>query len=594
MLLSETEFSAISPPDPRDEYGRRADQRRASANLLATRYHCILRVRKAVLMAIVALLWLGEGERLLPLLLSLPIALFVVAVVMKNRAYRGREWALGALDFYEQRLANLEGRWVGRGQQGNRFLDDQHPCARDLDLFGPGSLFERLHLAGTPLGQETLAAWLRTPAGIEEVRGRQRAVAELRDRLDLREDIALLGQQVPARWQTADLAAWASAGSPQSGIRGIRLLTAGCAALTAFTLAGCLLGHGSVPFLAALALTSGIALGLRGRVRRCLPPVSVGSAELRPLTIILGRLSGESFVSPLLCRLQALLVMARSIGRLVRMIEALPFGPLSFPLLGTAQIALGLEAWRNQHGTAVANGLGALGAVEALNALAAYAYENPADPFPELVENGPCFEAEGLGHPLLPAVGCVRNDVRLDGQQMLLIVSGSNMSGKSTLLRTVGANAVLALAGAPVRALRLRLTPLTLGATLRLEDSLLKGRSRFFAEAMRIRQLLDLAGQRPPLLFLLDELFSGTNSADRRQGAEAVVRRLLDAGAIGFVTTHDLALTHLSDVLGSRAANVHFADQHADGTVTFDYRMRPGVLRSGNGLAILRALGINV
>jgi DNA mismatch repair ATPase MutS len=274
--------------------------------------------------------------------------------------------------------------------------------------------------------------------------------------------------------------------------------------------------------------------------------------------------------------------------------EALHFGPLFFPLLGTARVALGLEAWRSKHGTALANGLGALGEVEALNALAAYAYENPTDPFPELVEKGPCFEAEGLGHPLLPAAACVRNDVRLNGQQQLLIVSGSNMSGKSTLLRTVGANAFLAMAGAPVRALRLRLTPLTLGATLRLEDSLLKGRSRFFAEVTRIRQLLDLAGRHPPLLFLLDELFSGTNSADRRQGAEAVVRRLLDAGAVGLVTTHDLALTHLSDVLGPRAANVHFADQHADGAMSFDYQMRPGVLRSGNGLAILRALGINV
>ena len=232
--------------------------------------------------------------------------------------------------------------------------------------------------------------------------------------------------------------------------------------------------------------------------------------------------------------------------------------------------------------------------MEALNALAAYAFENPADPFPELLHEGPCFEADGLGHPLLPTARCVRNDLRLNAAQQLLIVSGSNMSGKSTLLRTVGANAVLALAGAPVRAVRLRLALLTPGATLRLQDSLLKGRSRFFAEVARIRQLLDLARTHPPLLFLLDELFSGTNSDDRRQGADAVVRRLLDAGAIGLLTTHDLALTHLADVLAPRAANVHFADQFADGAMTFDYKMRCGVLRNGNGLALMRALGIVV
>jgi DNA mismatch repair ATPase MutS len=168
------------------------------------------------------------------------------------------------------------------------------------------------------------------------------------------------------------------------------------------------------------------------------------------------------------------------------------------------------------------------------------------------------------------------------------------MSGKSTLLRTVGANAVLALAGAPVRAKRLCLSSLTLGATLRIQDSLQAGRSRFYAEVARVRQLLDLAKGPVPLLFLLDELFSGTNSNDRRLGAEAVVRTLLDCRAIGLVTTHDLALTHLADQLAPRAVNVHFADHFADGQMTFDYRMRPGVCPSSNGLALMRAVGIVV
>ncbi len=252
-----------------------------------------------------------------------------------------------------------------------------------------------------------------------------------------------------------------------------------------------------------------------------------------------------------------------------------------------------MEVWRIRHGTAMASWLAALGKLEALNALAAYAYETPADSFPEILDVGPCFEAYGLGHPLLPAARCVRNDLRLSADQRVLIVSGSNMSGKSTLLRTIGANAVLALAALSVCAGRLRLTSFNLGATLRFQDSLLEGRSRFFAEVTRIRQLLDLA-QMQPLLFLLDELFSGTNSEDRRQGAEAVVRRLLDSGAIGLLTTHDLALTHLAAQLGPCAVNVHFTEQFAHGVMTFDYRMRAGVLRSGNGLALMRAVGIDV
>ena len=176
----------------------------------------------------------------------------------------------------------------------------------------------------------------------------------------------------------------------------------------------------------------------------------------------------------------------------------------------------------------------------------------------------------------------------------MLVISGSNMSGKSTLLRTVGVNAVLALAGAPVRAGRLRITPLAIGATLRIQDSLQAGRSRFFAEITRVRQLVDLSRGPIPLLFLLDELFHGTNSHDRRVGAEAVVGGLLDRGAIGLITTHDLALTAIVDRLAPQAENVHFEDQFEDGIMHFDYRMRPGVVQHSNALALMRAVGLDV
>jgi DNA mismatch repair ATPase MutS len=188
----------------------------------------------------------------------------------------------------------------------------------------------------------------------------------------------------------------------------------------------------------------------------------------------------------------------------------------------------------------------------------------------------------------------VRNHVCLGGELRVLVVSGSNMSGKSTLLRTVGVNAVLALSGGPVRARRLRISPLAIGATLRIEDSLRDGCSRFYTEITRLRQLLDLAKGEPPLLFLLDELLQGTNSDERRLGAEAVIRTLLEHGAIGLITTHDLALAELAEVLTPRAANVHFEDQLENGAMTFDYRMRSGIARSRNALALMRAVGFEV
>ena len=211
-----------------------------------------------------------------------------------------------------------------------------------------------------------------------------------------------------------------------------------------------------------------------------------------------------------------------------------------------------------------------------------------------MVEGAATFDGSDSAIRCFPPRRMVRNDVHLDGATRLLVVSGSNMSGKSTLLRTVGINAVLALAGAPVRATRLRLTPLAIGATLRIQDSLQEGRSRFYAEITRIRELADLARGPVPLLFLLDELFHGTNSHDRLVGATGVLRSLLDRGAIGLITTHDLALTAIADSLAPRAANVHFEDRFEGGEIVFDYRMKPGPVTRSNALALMRAVGLDV
>jgi DNA mismatch repair ATPase MutS len=176
----------------------------------------------------------------------------------------------------------------------------------------------------------------------------------------------------------------------------------------------------------------------------------------------------------------------------------------------------------------------------------------------------------------------------------MLLVSGSNMSGKSTLLRTVGINTVLALAGAPVRAAALRITPLAIGATLRIQDSLQEGRSRFYAEITRIRAIADTARGPVPLLFLLDELFHGTNSHDRLAGASGVLRSLIDRGAIGLITTHDLALTAVAHALAPRAVNVHFEDRFEGGEIHFDYRLKPGPVTRSNAIALMRAVGLDV
>jgi DNA mismatch repair ATPase MutS len=321
------------------------------------------------------------------------------------------------------------------------------------------------------------------------------------------------------------------------------------------------------------------------------------------LADVLARFESEAFETPLLTTLRKRLdaegkPASRQIAHLRKLVEYHDWGrhqvfaPIALVLLWHAHLGFAIERWRNRSGRHIAEWIDAVGEIEAVSSIAGYASEHPDDTWPELAHDGPLFDGQGIAHPLL-AVG-VRNDLRLTSEMRLFVVSGSNMSGKSTMLRSVGLNTVLAWAGLPVRARHLRVSRLTVGAAMRVQDSIQDGKSRFYAEITRLRQLLDLSNGDTPLLFLLDELLSGTNSHDRRIGAEAIVRGLVESGAIGLVTTHDLALADIADQLAPHAANVHFEDHVEDGRISFDYKMRPGVVKKSNALELMRSVGLNV
>ncbi len=588
------------------EYPRRLAQRRGEAQRLTQLERRVSNSRGAVFVAGVLLALVAFDTRLVSRWwLAVPVVVFATLVLMHDRVINRRQQADRAVLFYERGVARLQHRWMGSGEAGDRFTDAGHPYAADLDLFGRGSLFELLCTARTHAGEATLAAWLQAPAVPEVVRARQRAVEELRLRLDWRETLALLGADIRVGVDADSLAAW---GAEPAVLRAspTRLCAAGLVTLTMLAaVAWVTTSIGPLPFLLAAAAEGAFALWLRPRVTRVIAAAQHPDRDLALLAQLLGRIEVERFASPRLMALRAELESdgeppSSRIARLHRLMHLLDarknqlFGPLAAGLLWATQLALAIEAWRAAAGPAIGRWLAAVGEIEALSALAGYAYEHPEDPFPELIDAAPCFEGEGLGHPLLPEAQCVRNDVQLGGALRVLVVSGSNMSGKSTLLRTVGVNTVLALAGAPVRARRLRLSPLTVGASIRILDSLQAGTSHFYAEITRLRQLMDLAQGPLPLLFLLDEILHGTNSHDRGVGAEAVVRGFLARGAIGLVTTHDLALARVADALAPRAGNVHFEDHLDDGKMTFDYRMRPGVVQKSNAVALMRAVGLEV
>jgi ABC-type multidrug transport system fused ATPase/permease subunit len=590
--------------DPREIYSLRVEERTREAADHFQRFRRVGMVRLAFIALLILLLitWLLNLTTLWWLII--PALGFIALAPAQQRISEQRRRSERAVKFYHYGIARIDDEWSGKGATGTRFVDPAHPYAEDLDIFGHGSLFELLSIARTQVGEETLARWLLQPASTEILRKRQAAVAELRSSLDLREDLALLAEGVHSGADAQTLVQWAAA-PPWSTSIATKWIARLLAASSLVGLGLWFGGFGWQIFLGAVLAGQLFALRFRAETLRVISDVDVPGKDLQLLVEVLRRLEQERFQSPLLVQLRAELDVAghlpsQQIARLRRLIELLDsmrnmiFAPLAFILLWPLQCAIAIESWRQESGAAIGRWLAAVGELEALSSLAGYAFEHPDDPFPELVESSVCFDGELMGHPLVPVSRNVRTSLHLSTEPAVMIVSGSNMSGKSTLLRTVGTNTVLALAGAPVRAKRLQLSVLQIGASIRVQDSLQAGASRFYAEITRLRQIVDLTKHPAPVIFLLDEILHGTNSHDRKIGAEGVVKGLIERGSIGLVTTHDLALTQIVEDLGSRAANVHFEDHLEAGRMTFDYVLRPGVLQKSNALELMRSVGLEV
>lgn len=588
-----------------DEYARRLKQREAMVSRYEAIHVRLGNIRLAIAVIAAALAWESlKQHQLSPWWLLLPFLIFVIVAAFHSRVLHRRNIAQRAVTFYKRGLARIEDRWVGQGETGERFSDPHHVYAADLDLFGRGSLFELLSTVRTRMGEETLAKWLLAPANIREISQRHSAVRELREQLDLREDLAVLGPDSSVGIDAEQLLRWGE-GPTQMKPPWFAKLSAVLAVLAiAAALAWGYWGLAS-PLILILAIESIVRYRFRHAIDDILLSSEHVARDLSLLSDLLARVERQVFSAPRLKSLQQQLLSngvssSHAIARLRTIInfsdsrDNLIVKVLDIPLMYSVQVAFAAERWRRAHGNALRSWVDAIGEIEALLALGTYSYEHPSDPLPEFIEGEPCFDAKDIRHPLIPSGTCVPNNVCLRAGTRVLLVSGSNMSGKSTLLRSVGINTVLAMAGAPVRAQYLRLTALHAGASIRINDSLQQGSSRFYAEITRLRKLFDLAGQNPTLLFLLDELLQGTNSSDRRIGAEGVIRALLNRGAIGLVTTHDLALAEIGAALNGHMQNVHFQEDFETGQISFDYKLRDGVVTKSNGLALMRSIGLEV
>jgi hypothetical protein len=596
--------------DPRAEYARRLETHQRIIPSREKTHRQLGNSKLAVVIAFFPVAWFALVRHSFAAYWLLALIILYAGLAMwHERVLRSKSQAESAAAFYEHGIARIDDRWAGSGQTGERFRNAKHDYADDLDLFGPASLFQLLCSARLPMGENFLAQWLCAASAPGAIVERQNLVAELRDNLDLRESLAVIGSELRARINPDALARW-SEGAPAPLLQSAAL-RALCAALSILALATLIYSLATVvlwPLVTILIIESLIFGWLHRRAEAAVNQISANAEGLILFSRLLDLIAKEPFASTRLQELVGELTRGsvtaaqalRKLARIVFWIDARDsvIGRfLDVTALYTIQCAFAAEAWRRRFGPRVRSWLDIAGEIEALLSLASYSFEHPSDPFPEFVQIGnshPLVEGEELGHPLIPASQCVPNSVRLAGDLRLLLVSGSNMSGKSTFLRTVGINVVMANAGAPIRGKALRLSPLLLGTRIRSTDSLQEGRSNFYTEILRIRQVFERMRDGRSLLFLFDELLEGTNSKDRRIGAQGLLRALIDQGAIGIVTTHDLALTEITHSLGTIARNAHFEDFVQDGAMRFDYKLRDGVVTKSNALELMRLIGLKV
>lgn len=612
---TEDSIEASASPSPKDVLltaaGKEYQQRetlygRRLVDVASTdRLFVLFRSAAFVLLVLVGIAAIGDDSISIGWML-LPVALFLVLLKLHQPTLKKLKRTRAAHQYYQQCLSRLEGNWQEYGDPGLQFVEPQHSWSSDLDIFGPGSLFQKMNQCRTLPGRRKLAEWLTSVPDKSTIETRQVQAESLKDNVDLRERLAAIDSDVD--WKAAEraLSGWISEQPepfPKWALWGARAL--GVASIVVLIL---VFGTGTLPgsaILLMLMLQAPFVVVTRGKLSEAKLHVDDVDKALRQLAEVTAQFEAFPFTDKSLQQLQDRLqegsvVASEKIASLSNLIQWLNNGtrnqffiPLAWMFGLFVHLPYRIDRWRANYGARVSVWLDAAATLEVINSVAAFNFENETYSLPQ-VSDTPHFEAVQLGHPLLPAGECVRNDVQLTKQQPLMLISGSNMSGKSTLLRSVGINTVLAFTGARSNSEQITVFPFHVATAMRVSDSLQEGRSLFFTVLQRLKTIVDLAGEQHPVLFLLDEILSGTNSHDRRTGAEAVIRTLVNRGGIGMVTTHDLTLTQIVDSMDGRAVNMHFEDEVRDGKMTFDYQLKEGIVERSNAIELMRMIGLDV
>jgi len=545
--------------------------------------------------------------------LGLFLAIFIALMVVHESYFKKKKHSMTLSQINQDSLKRIHGEWNTFSDDGREFIDENHPYSQDLDIFGQGSLFQFINTARTYLGRFKLRDLLITPPkSIEEIGNRQEAIRELTQKLGFRQKYMAEGMQVSKMHDPKELFSWAN--RVESFYRKplviiiFRLMPVITIVVGFFTFFN---PETKYYALIVLLLIQFVILRINaGKRGKILGVAAHYMDNIRAYSRMLNLLELETYNSPYLEGLKTKLkdknekTACEQIRKLVSIVDSISnksnffYIVLNIIFLMDYEYMFFLEKWKEQSGTKIKNWLYTIAEFEALASLAVLRYDYPEWAMPELTEglgsdnSMPLFVAEKMGHPLL-VKSSVANDLKFEFPKNILLITGSNMSGKSTLLRTAGINLVLAYAGTAVCANTFKCSLMDIYTCMRVNDNLEKNISAFYAELLRIKMIVEAVEKGKTIFFLLDEIFKGTNSMDRHTGGKVLIKKLSKKKILGLISTHDLELAELEKE-GNMIKNYHFQEYYVNGKICFDYKLRNGVSTTRNAAFLMKMAGIDI
>jgi len=537
--------------------------------------------------------------------LLISLVLFAWMVIRYGITERQRNHFRHLEEINKLEIRCLDGDFSGY-KSGEEYAERDHPYTYDLDIFGRTSLFQLICRTTSKPASDLLAGYLKQPAPDEEIMSRQEAVEELTPMTSWRQELITIGyENSGAGNDPSALLRWLGSNDLFRNRRREKTIIR-CLSILALASIALVIAGFPVILLAPVFTVNFIVYFTRFRkITKLHEQVSRSSDLLRTYSSAIGMIEKETFRAGKLKMLQGsfrgesdasgqVRTLARLVNRLDSRLNVLVSIPLNLLFFTDMRFCLALEEWKGQHAARIPGWFAAMAEFEALSSLANLAFNNPSWVFAEIVPDFFTFRAVNMGHPLIPEKRRINNDFESSGHGKTVLITGSNMSGKSTFLRTCGINTLLALAGAPVCASSFSLSHVRIHSSMRISDSLEENISSFYAELRRLRSVITEAEKDPRVFLLLDEILRGTNSDDRFTGSVALIKQLMGYGTVSMVATHDLRLAGFSEDIPGEIDNYHFDVKISGEELFFDYKLTPGVCSSFNASLLMKKMGIKV